>query len=137
MITEILSIGGKLIDKLLPDPKAKAEAKLKLVELQQSGDLDEVKASLSAIVMEAQSKDPWTSRARPSFMYVMYIMILGSIPMGLIHAYDPAVSSSISTGVTQWLSAIPEEMWWLFGTGYLGYTGFRSHDKKNMLKAKS
>jgi len=31
-----------------------------------------------------------------------------------------------------WLSvlgAIPENLWWLFGAGYLGYTGARSFDK--------
>ena len=35
----ILSIGGKLIDKLIPDPEAKARAQLELATLAQSGEL--------------------------------------------------------------------------------------------------
>ena len=27
------------------------------------------------------------------------------------------------------LGAVPESLWWLFGAGYLGYTGARSFDK--------
>ena len=27
------------------------------------------------------------------------------------------------------LNAVPESLWWLFGAGYLGYTGARSFDK--------
>ena len=38
-IDAILGIGGKLIDKLIPDPAAKDAAKLELLKLQQSGEL--------------------------------------------------------------------------------------------------
>ena len=38
-LTAILDIGGKLIDKLFPDPAAKAAASLELFRLQQSGEL--------------------------------------------------------------------------------------------------
>jgi hypothetical protein len=37
IIGSILSIGEKLIDKLIPDPEQKANALLKLKELEQSG----------------------------------------------------------------------------------------------------
>ena len=40
----ILGIGGKLIDKLIPDPAQKAEAQLKLAELAQNGQLAELAA---------------------------------------------------------------------------------------------
>ncbi len=36
-LTAILDIGTKLIDKLIPDPEAKAKAQLELVKLQQEG----------------------------------------------------------------------------------------------------
>jgi hypothetical protein len=39
IIEALLGIGGKLIDKLIPDPAQKAEAQLKLAELAQSGEL--------------------------------------------------------------------------------------------------
>ena len=38
-LESLLGIGGKLIDKLIPDPAQKAEAQLRLAELHQSGEL--------------------------------------------------------------------------------------------------
>lgn len=38
-ITALLSIGGKLIDKLIPDPEAKAKAQLDLAAMAQDGEL--------------------------------------------------------------------------------------------------
>jgi hypothetical protein len=86
---------------------------------------------LSVMVAEASSQDKWTSRARPSFLYIMYIMILTSIPMGIIYAINPAVAGNITVGVKAWLASIPESMWALMGAGYLGYAASRSYDKKN------
>ena len=40
----IFDIGNKLIDKLIPDPAAKAQAQQKLIELQQQGQLAELQA---------------------------------------------------------------------------------------------
>lgn len=39
LLDGLLSIGGKLIDKLIPDPTAKAQAQLELASLAQSGEL--------------------------------------------------------------------------------------------------
>ncbi len=39
LLDGLLSIGGKLIDKLIPDPAAKAQAQLDLASLAQSGEL--------------------------------------------------------------------------------------------------
>lgn len=38
-LDSILNIGGKLIDKLIPDPEAKAKAQLDLAKMAQDGDL--------------------------------------------------------------------------------------------------
>lgn len=65
-----------IIDKIIPDPKARDEAKLKLLELQGSQELEQIKTQMTAIIAEAQSTDPWTSRARPGFLYVMYALLL-------------------------------------------------------------
>lgn len=118
-----------VIDKLIPDPRARAEARLKLLELQQAGELDLLRTQLSAIVAEAQSADPWTSRARPSFLYVMYALLLLSVPMGLVAAWDDTVAQRIIAGMTGYLHAIPEPLYVLFGTGYLGYTAARQWGK--------
>lgn len=41
-IAALLSIGEKVLDKVLPDPAAKAEAQAKLMEMAQKGDLAEL-----------------------------------------------------------------------------------------------
>ena len=47
-----------LIDKVIPDPRARDAAKLELLKLQGSQELEQLRAQLSAIVAEAQSPDP-------------------------------------------------------------------------------
>ena len=84
---------------------------------------------MEAIIAEARSADPWTSRARPSFLYVMYTLILWAIPMGLIAAADPRLARGIGDGMTSYLRGLPEELYALFGTGYLGYTAARTWGK--------
>ena len=125
----LIEIGGKLLDKLIPDPLARDAAKLELLKQNQSGALDEVKISISAILSESQSTDPWTSRARPSFMYVMYILMLSSIPMGILFAFKPDIAAAVTVGFKAWLSSIPDSYLTLFGVGYLGYTGARTYEK--------
>lgn len=136
VIDGLLDVGGKLIDKIWPDPAEREKAKAQLLQMQQNGELKELETRMSAILAEAQSSDPWTSRARPSFMYVMYAMILASIPMGILHAFDPSMAVNIAEGMKAWLSAIPQEMWMLFGVGYTGYAWARTKDKQNILAGK-
>lgn len=131
MLLDFLNIGSKLIDKLIPDPAAKAQAQLELLKLQQSGELEEMKAQLSAIIAEAQSPDPWTSRARPSFLYCMILMIVTAIPFSILWAFNPAAGLRMSEGLQHWLGAIPSDLWMLFGAGYLGYTGMRTIEKRS------
>lgn len=128
--TGLFEVGKSIIARLFPDPEQKARAELQLLEMQQSGELKQVETQLSAIIAEAQSADKWTSRARPSFLYVCYILILSAIPMGILHAVSPETAVSVSEGFRAWLHAIPEEIVTLMGVGYLGYTGARSVDKR-------
>ena len=118
-----------LIDKIIPDPKARDAAKLELLKLQGTQEMEAVRTQLSAIVAEAQSPDPWTSRARPSFLYVMYALLLWAIPMGLIGAVQPDMARGIAAAMNAYLSGIPESLYALFGTGYLGYTAARQWGK--------
>lgn len=118
-----------LLDRVIPDPAARDAAKLQMMQAENQQALSEIQANMSAILAEAGSQDPWTSRARPSFLYVIYALILAAIPMGIIHAADPIAAQHITEGFRAWLAAIPEPMIQLFGVGYLGYTGARSFEK--------
>lgn len=129
MLEALIAPIAGLIDKIIPDPKARDAAKLELIKLQGSLELEAVRTQLTAIVAEAESRDPWTSRARPSFLYVMYAIIGWAIPMGLIAAFQPATARHIAAGMNAYLAGIPESLWTLFGTGYLGYTAARSWQK--------
>ena len=127
--TPLFEIGGKLIDKLIPDPAAKAQAQLDLLRMQRDGDLKELEVRMSAILAEAKSSDPWTSRARPSFLYVVYIMLLFSLPMGFVSAFSPEMAQNIITGMQNWLAAIPDKIVDLFTMVMLGYIGGRTVEK--------
>ena len=120
---------SQLLDKIIPDPRARDKAKLELLKLEGDQEAALLASQMQAIVAEAQSVDPWTSRARPSFLYVMYALLMWSIPMGLIAAADPQMARGIGEGMTAYLRGIPEELYALFGTGYLGYTAARAWGK--------
>lgn len=128
-ISGIFGIGSKIIDKLFPDPEQKAKAQIELLAMQQRGELDEMKTQLSAIIADAQSADHWTSRARPSFLYVVYVLLLWSIPMGIMTIFHPDAAVAFTAGFKAWMLAIPEPVLTLFGVVMTGYVAGRSWEK--------
>jgi uncharacterized membrane protein (DUF106 family) len=79
MILDILGIGSKIIDKIFPDAGAAEQAKLKLLELQQNGQL----AQLNADMQEQQeltkrhtadmASDSWLSKnIRPLMLICLF-----------------------------------------------------------------
>jgi hypothetical protein len=92
MILDILGIGAKIIDKIFPDANAAEAAKLKLLELQQSGEL----AKMQADIQEQQevtrrwqadmSSDSWLSKnIRPM---TLLIILGGYFTFALMSAFD-------------------------------------------------
>ena len=71
----------------------------------------------------------WTSRARPTFLYVMYAAIGLCFGGGVLGIWWPDHVTTAAQNIGNLLGAIPDDLWWLFGAGYLGYTGARSFDK--------
>lgn len=92
-------------------------------------DLAMLRAQLAIIAGEGASADPWTRRARPMFLYVMYLLLLSALPIGVVAAVRPDVAAAISAGVAGYFKALPEPLYALFGTGYLGYTAARQWRK--------
>jgi hypothetical protein len=129
IIESLIGPIASIIDKIIPDKEARARAKLELIALEGTQDLQQIQTRLSAIVAEANSRDPWTSRARPSFLYVMYVMILWALPMGVLAAFRPEAARDIASGMNAYLNGLPEPLYALFGTGYLGYTAARQWGK--------
>lgn len=103
-----------------------AEIALKVQELESEVE----KGRTSVLVAEASSSDKWTSRARPSFMYVFYFVILClTILAPFIGVFYPVQMLQFYTNVAAGFKAIPDIMWETFGVGYLGYTAARQYGK--------
>ena len=76
----LLNIGGKILDKVFPDPAQAEQAKLKLLEMQQNGEL----ARINADIAESQeitkrweadmSSDSWLSKnIRPLALIAIFM----------------------------------------------------------------
>jgi hypothetical protein len=82
----ILSIGEKVLDKVMPDPNAKAEAQAKLMEMAQRGEL----AQLESHVKEMQSARDReiqiaTSEAAPMLNKIVTpVLALGTVALTFI-----------------------------------------------------
>lgn len=75
-ITAGLDLGGKLIDRLWPNEADRDAAKLKLLELQQSGELATLTAQKEIIVAEASSESWIASNWRPILMLTFGALIV-------------------------------------------------------------
>jgi uncharacterized membrane protein (DUF106 family) len=105
-LTAIFDIGSKLIDKLIPDPAAKAQAQQELLKLQQEGRL----AELNADNIEAQEltkrqqadmgSDSWLSKnIRP--MTLVFILLVYTT-FGIGSAFDINVHQPYVELLGQW-----------------------------------
>lgn len=131
VIAALIPLLSGVLDKVIPDPAEKAKAQLELAVLQQNGELKELETRMSAILAEANSADPWTSRARPSFMYVFYfIIIMMTVVLPVVGIFNPEAMAQYYANSKLGFEAIPEELWWCFTAGYLGYSGARTFEKR-------
>lgn len=75
-ITAALDVGGKLIDRLWPDPAQAAQAKVQLLEMAQKGELAELTARASIVQAEASSGSWLASSWRPITMLTFTALIV-------------------------------------------------------------
>ena len=64
-VTALLDIGGKVIDRIWPDPAQAASAKFELFKLQQSGELAQIGGQLQINMEEAKNTNIFVSGWRP------------------------------------------------------------------------
>lgn len=69
-------LAGKVFDKIFPNPQQAAEAKLKLFEMQQSGELKLLEGQVSIITAEANSESLLASSWRPITMLIFTGLIV-------------------------------------------------------------
>jgi len=69
-LTALLDIGGKVIDRVWPDPEKAAAAKLELLKMQQSGELAIIAGQLEINKVEAANPSVFVSGWRPFIGWV-------------------------------------------------------------------
>jgi hypothetical protein len=102
----IIGVGMKLIDKLIPDPEAKAQAQLELAKLAQEGKLAEIQADTAEsqeVTKRAQAdmtSDSWLSKnIRPMTL----IFILGGyFVFAMMSAFDLDTNKAYVELLGQW-----------------------------------
>jgi hypothetical protein len=75
-ITAALDVGGKLIDRLWPDPAQRDQAKLAMLELAQKGELAEFTGRAEIVKTEAASENWLASSWRPILMLTFGALIV-------------------------------------------------------------
>ena len=76
MIGDIISLGTTIIDKIFPNKEAADQAKLKLLELQQTGELKELEARAQIVNTEAASTHWLAANWRPLTMITFVGLIV-------------------------------------------------------------
>ncbi len=125
-ISAALDIGGKIIDRLWPDPTQRDAAKLELLKLQQSGDLAQITGQLDINKIEAASASAFTSGWRPFIGWVcgtglaVQFLVAPILTWAAALAGHPVVFPSLDMGTLMTLLL-----------GMLGLSGMRTVEKLN------
>jgi len=119
-VTAVLGFGTKLIDKLWPDPAKAAEAKIKLLALEQEGQLTELVKAADIITAEAKSEHWLTANWRPITMLTFVVIIANNY---ILYPYLALFWDSAPK------LTLPPDMWDLLKIGLGGYVVGRSVEK--------
>ena len=132
-LTSALELGGKLIDKLIPDPTAKAQAQLALLKMKQDGDLAELtadtelaKAQVQVNLAEATSSSLFVSGGRPFIMWVCGVALANDF---IARPFAMYISSVMHVAGANWPALDMTSLMPLL-LGMLGIGAMRSYDKK-------
>lgn len=105
-LAAILSIGEKVLDKVLPDPDSKIKAQAILIELAQKGELAQLQAdineqdNLTKRIQADMSSDSWLSKnIRP--MTLIFILVTYTV-FGTMSAWDIEVNNNYVELLGQW-----------------------------------
>jgi len=110
MLDALLNVGGKLIDKLIPDPEAKAKAQLELAKLAQDGELARMandsklfeteQNNLTDRLKADMGSDSWLSKnIRPM---TLIAILAGYFTFALMSAFGMDTNESYVQLLGQW-----------------------------------
>jgi len=106
----LLSVGGKLIDKLIPDPEAKAKAQLDLAKMAQDGELAKLANDTKLFEVDQNNitdrwkadmgSDSWLSKnIRPLSLVAIFSAY---VVFALMSAFNLAVNADYVELLGQW-----------------------------------
>lgn len=102
----VLDIGSKILDKVFPDPAQAEAAKLKLLEMQQNGELAQLNADVSEQheltdrLKADMASDSWLSKnIRPTTL--IFILVTYTV-FGMMSAWDIEVNREYVQLLGQW-----------------------------------
>lgn len=106
-VSALLDIGGKVIDRVWPDPAQANAAKLELMKLQQSGELAQIAGQLEINKIEAANPNLFVSGWRPfigwicgtglAYQFLVYPILIAFIPK--IQQLDMGTLLTLLTGL--------------------------------------
>ncbi|MCO4782706.1 MAG: hypothetical protein KC646_10320 [Candidatus Cloacimonetes bacterium] len=117
----------KIIDRTLPN-KMSQEDKLNLT---QAFEMELQNAQRDLILSESSSKDSYVSRARPTFLYLVYLILAFNFIIVPIFNQVFALIISLYGGSPFSFEAVPlpPDLYSLFKIVMLGYIGGRTYEK--------
>lgn len=109
-LTALLEVGGKLIDKLIPDPEAKAKAQLDLAKMAQDGELAKMandtdlykteQNNLTDRLKSDMASDSWLSKnIRPMTLVAIFV---GYFTFAMMSAFGLDANEVYVTLLGQW-----------------------------------
>lgn len=120
LATALIPVIGGILDKIVPDPNAAAQAKLALMQLAQTGELTRMTAAADVIKAEATSQFRLTSQWRPILMLTFTFIVANN------YIFSPYLQAMFGWHVSL---ELPPEMWDLIKIGVGGYITGRSLEK--------
>jgi len=119
-LTALVPLLDGVLDKIFPDKEKATAAKLKVVEMQQNGELAGLEAQMKVIVAEAQSKHKLAAIWRPIIMLMFGFIIFNN------YILYPYLSLFFDNAP---VLDIPVDLWELIKIGLGGYVVGRSSEK--------
>ena len=97
-LTALLEVGGKLIDKLIPDPQAKAKAQMDLAQMAQDGELAKMANDTDLYKIEQNnlterlnadmSSDSWLSKNIRPMTLIFLLVAYSGFAIASIFEYE-------------------------------------------------
>lgn len=115
----LLDVGGKLIDRLWPDPEKAAAAKLELFKLEQSGELAKVIGQLEINKIEAGNPNLFVSGWWPAIGWICAGALMYQYIVRPMASWGAAVAGYALPTMPALDNQLWELLFWMFGMGAL------------------